>query len=76
MTFSGHNTVGSYYHNCLVISLNKCWCGVVHDEDMTELGNTDVPYSMAEQEVVPTPSTPPNTQFGIDMGDTDRQVHK
>lgn len=68
--------MGSYYHNCLVINLNKCWCGRVCNDNMTELGNTDVPYSMAEQEVVPTPSTPLNTQFGIDMGDTGRQVHK
>lgn len=43
-------------------------------DDMTELGNTystDVCYSMAEQEVVPTPSIPLNARFGINMGDTD-----
>lgn len=45
-----------------------------HDDNMTELGNsysTDVPYSMAEQEVVPTPFIPLNARFGINMGDTD-----
>lgn len=45
VTFSGHNTMGSvsYYHNCLILSLPKCWCRRGRHDNMTELGNTDVP---------------------------------
>jgi len=38
---------------------------------MTELGNTNVPYSKAEQKVVHAILTSLNTLFGIDTGDTD-----
>lgn len=62
-------------YNRLVISLQKCWYRRVRDNNMTELGNTNVPYSMAEQEFVPTSSTPLNMRFGIDTGDIDSQVH-
>lgn len=80
MTFLGHTTIGSisYYHNHPVISLYKCWCRRGCDDNMTELGNVDVPYSMAQQvsqhhSIVPRLSTPLYVWFGIDVEDTDSQ---